>query len=476
ITEMINGKRLNVLFIPHKLGRSLPLIVFIHGMGASLDQFTLQIAHFSKIANILALDLVGHGQSERVQEDSAYTTPSIVNDIVTLLDIYKESADSVILICHSYGCAIGTHLFARMQERIKALVFLCPKAMPTPHDLAQMNKFISTPTLIVDLFRYFDRRGGIHSTSVSRLLSEGASDEIRLKQLNWNKANTTVIAKKTFKGMQWPTPEEYAKLTCPVLLVGGEEDLVCPPRENLHVIQALLPDNIISGIQSPSGQGDDTATKKNEIFIIPNAAHMVMVEQPEVLNAIIYHWLLESGFHAMNLSHLLHLKNPPASKWNLKNSAKWHRTPTVSPALHIFRPMKTMLQTSEHNPTSLTINHPEIGLVIDISSDPPPYEPTDLSKSGGCTYLKLPTKSKLPPSPQVVAEFISIVREFNSKNPDRHIAIHCHYGFNRTGFLVCCYLIQECQWSVKRALEGFEKVRPPGIRHIHFKDELYMRY
>jgi hypothetical protein len=36
---------------------------------------------------------------------------------------------------------------------------------------------------------------------------------------------------------------------------------------------------------------------------------------------------------------------------------------------------------------------------------------------------------------------------------------HCTYGFNRTGFTVCCYLVQHLRMCVEDALAAFAEVR-----------------
>ena len=47
------------------------------------------------------------------------------------------------------------------------------------------------------------------------------------------------------------------------------------------------------------------------------------------------------------------------------------------------------------------------------------------------------------------------------KHPEEYIAIHCAYGFNRTGFVVCCYLVEKENMTAEEALEAFALVRPP---------------
>ena len=42
-------------------------------------------------------------------------------------------------------------------------------------------------------------------------------------------------------------------------------------------------------------------------------------------------------------------------------------------------------------------------------------------------------------------------------------AVHCTHGFNRTGFLIACYLIEKVDMSPRGAVEDFARNRPDGI-------------
>lgn len=57
-----------------------------------------------------------------------------------------------------------------------------------------------------------------------------------------------------------------------------------------------------------------------------------------------------------------------------------------------------------------------------------------------------------------------------------YVGVHCHYGFNRTGYFIVCYLVERCGLQVQQALDVFAKARPNGIRHSHFIDRLALRY
>ena len=49
-------------------------------------------------------------------------------------------------------------------------------------------------------------------------------------------------------------------------------------------------------------------------------------------------------------------------------------------------------------------------------------------------------------------------------------------GSNRTGFVVCCYLVERCGLSPAAAVESFAFSRGGGINHDEFKEELHARY
>ena len=195
-----------------------------------------------------------------------------------------------------------------------------------------------------------------------------------------------------------------------------------------------------------------------------------------------------------------------AEKWDVKNLHKWQGVEPVSaPIGSVFRAMKTLREvddvhtpknfakewsprTQESNDAGTSGGSDGLGaiaVVVDISHDTPVYDPQGL-ESGGIAYRKFPTVSKLPPTLDEVRQFNDLIDELqagvttavnaDSRLPHPLIAVHCHYGFNRTGFFMVCYLFERLGWRLKDALAEFADKRPPGIRHAHFLDELWSRY
>ncbi|KPM39883.1 hypothetical protein AK830_g6649 [Neonectria ditissima] len=181
-------------------------------------------------------------------------------------------------------------------------------------------------------------------------------------------------------------------------------------------------------------------------------------------------------------------------KWDVKNLNKWKSVNPVSePIGHaetpVFRAMKTLREADDvHCPIQFVANWGAvIKDVVDISKDQPVYDPRGL-ECAGIQYHKFPTVSKVPPRADEVDNFIRLVDDLREKQSERAIkeswenpaqcviGVHCHYGFNRTGYFIVCYLVERCGFGVQQAIEMFAKSRPNGIRHSHFLDRLYVRY
>ncbi|EDQ85467.1 uncharacterized protein MONBRDRAFT_29192 [Monosiga brevicollis MX1] len=80
------------------------------------------------------------------------------------------------------------------------------------------------------------------------------------------------------------------------------------------------------------------------------------------------------------------------------------------------------------------------------------------------------------PTPEQVKVFIHVCKTFWQKQPGCTIGVHCTHGFNRTGFMICCYLIEEMDCAVEDALQLFAKSRDPGIYKPDYVEDLLQRY
>lgn len=169
---------------------------------------------------------------------------------------------------------------------------------------------------------------------------------------------------------------------------------------------------------------------------------------------------------------------------------RWRNCPRRGqPVAGKFLPMKTMLgprydeQVAEENrfhPSMLSnylkSMNVKMGLLVDLTNTTRFYDRNEIEKEG-IKYVKLQCKGHGEcPSADTTAMFIRLCEHFVEKNPTELIGVHCTHGFNRTGFLICAYLVEKMDWSVEAAVAAFSQARAPGIYKGEYLKELFRRY
>ncbi|KAK4542887.1 hypothetical protein LTR36_006076 [Oleoguttula mirabilis] len=582
-----------------KLPKNLPLLVFMHGLGGNATQFSPLLTSMVNVAPCLAIDLPGCGLSDFTPKDpGAYSTAAFAELLSAAIDRFRdrENNQQVVLIGHSMGCSI-TALLASSASPLQAdyiigMIAICPRAnAPSPKEIAAVDRLRWVPAPLFDVMRFFDRRGGLSSPSVTRVVGHGADVETRRLQQNFNKQSKSAVvlrfvtaalparnasAEKT--AVPWPGKEVWSGVKIPLFLVAGEADRVTPSEEIEQISQWLsgrsdgtdnfVPAESVAATEAErrskavmddvapedSGRGEpaqesnevadavpitagdvqlaqyrfsnhtedaDTAspkqydgsaemvkdehksTKHNFVLkttILPApAAHGLMyaTSTVRILSGLIEGFLSKHVDEHLGLGwQLQHLTT--SGKWDVKNLKKWQSVdPCSAPIADIFRAMKTMREVDDiHNPKefvkhfSSSVIPDGVAMVVDISHESPVYNPKGLEE-GGVEYHKFPTVSKLPPTADEVEHFISLIDQLRrsprlQNNSSRSlesgqmvhptIGVHCHYGFNRTGFFIVCYLVERLGYKLQDAIDEFAEKRAPGIKHEHFKNELYVRY
>ena len=456
----------------------------------------------------------------------------------------QDLNQGIILIGHSMGCSLSVLVASTIQSvRVLGLIAICPQASPpSPDQIVMFERLLSIPTPIFDIWRTWDRRGGPESASVTRFVGQAADIEVKKLQERFNRQSLTAVWRRMARGAlptrDGSSPERglpgldvWGSLKIPLFLVGGEGDNVTKidqivkigkalgkidrpeagDSEKMHMLSAEVTPEIDGN--ADHHVGDDkkhSAASKTEITVIsevlppqnniPSYSRTRRVLKTSILPKPASHALLYDPatyrtvaglIHTFLSSHvdtrlslgwqLQHLCTE--GKWDVKNLVKWQAVRPVSePIAGIFRAMKTLREIDEtHSPEIFVRNWKgRIRAVIDISHESPVYDPKGLDE-GGIEYHKLPTVSKIPPTPEEVRDFIKLVDRLRTspstdQSADALIGVHCHYGFNRTGFFICCYLIEKEGMGVQQAVDEFAKGRPPGIRHEHFLDQLFVRY
>ncbi|KAL8893530.1 MAG: hypothetical protein Q9192_005174, partial [Flavoplaca navasiana] len=328
----------------------------------------------------------------------------------------------------------------------------------------------------------------------------------------------------------------WARLSLPIFLIAGESDTITNPDEVVAIGRALgrldkapsdrsrapvhMPrdqlangqdaidtGNMVMGSSSPHSRkeigtttettilasrsqslapvpdGIDRFSKRERVLktsVLPApAAHSLLYDPTtyRTLAGLIQKFLWDHVDDRLSLGwQLQHLSTE--GKWDVKNLVKWQAVVPVSePIAGVFRAMKTLREIDQAHCPALFVRDwkGKVRAVVDISHENPVYDPRGL-EDGGIEYHKFPTVSKIPPTADEVQDFIRLIDKIRETASEASIGVHCHYGFNRTGFFICSYLIEKQNYGIQEAIDEFRTQRPPGIRHDHFQDTLFVRY
>jgi len=546
ITDQATYPAIRTFYHPHPHAEKLqaiadlPLLVFIHGLGGSLYQFAPLLGSLVNVAPCFGIDLPGHGLSGFAPtDDKAYRIDAFVALWRTAIQevCQKQGHDKVVFIAHSMGCSLAALLSTDPSFSIKtgAIIAVCPKGVPPSRSEAiSARRLLSLPDFVLDLLRYFDRRGGPESRSVKRFVGEAAGVDLKRLQLKFNQQFTTPVWKRSALGCLprydqagqphggIPGPSTWRKVRVPLLLIAGEADTITKPSEVSEIVSCLQerPDQDVNGVRSrPALPGDKSPSSAREedaaaattptvaddrrnrvslpasreissqhsavvkTAILPApAAHALMYDHStyRTVAGLIEEFLARYVSPQLSLGWQLQ-QLTTSGKWDVKNLEKWKKVLPVSGPIGpggLFRALKTLREQDEEHTPSVFLRKwkDSIFAIIDISHDSPVYD-TQALERGGIQYHKFPTVSKVPPTPAEVADFIALVDRLRLEKPaGKAIGIHCHYGYNRTGFFIACYLVEREGYQVQDAIDEFARQKTPGIRHEHFIDTLFMRY
>ncbi|KAM0178403.1 hypothetical protein ACHAPC_008453 [Botrytis cinerea] len=273
------------------------------------------------------------------------------------------------------------------------------------------------------------------------------------------------------------------------------------------LIEKLLleknPDTAVESLEDPSTPDDIERTENIppqplrpkrvlKTTIIPAPASHALLYMPttvRTLAGLISDFLCTQVSPRLSLGWQLQFLST-SGKWDVKNLAKWQAVSPVSePIAGVFRAMKTLREVDDSHCPEVFVKDwgEQIKDIVDISHESPVYDPRGLEK-GGIRYHKFPTVSKIPPTSDEVVTFINLIDRLRGEQAARkekegaegegewYVGVHCHYGFNRTGYFIVCYLVERCGYGVQGAIDEFAKRRPKGIKHAHFMDQLFVRY
>lgn len=235
-------------------------VVLIHGVGMQSAAWAPQIDKLSETHHVIALDMPGHGGSDRIPSGS--DLPVFLDWLLAVLDAL--GLDRVNLAGHSMGALIAGGFAVRRPERVARVALLNGVFC---RDEAASKSVIERAELIGT--GSFDLETPLRRWFGDSPIEMAARDKVSvwLSQVDINGYATAYGA---FARGDALYSDGFGKIACPLLALTGEED----PNSTPAMSQAM------SGA-APYGR----------TVIIKNHRHMVNLTAPDAVNAALTDWL-----------------------------------------------------------------------------------------------------------------------------------------------------------------------------------------
>jgi pimeloyl-ACP methyl ester carboxylesterase len=242
-----------------------PPLVLIHGWGCSVYVFRRNMPALADGGfRVIAVDLKGHGLSDKPVASDEYTIDSLVEHLLDILDALRLERPA--LAGHSLGGSLIYHFASRYPERARCLGLLSPVGLNgvplmwlyrglTPKLLTPILRQIR-PRVIVRLAlrRVYGRRTHFTPRDVEEFLAPSQFPEYALAM------------RELLHSYDW-TAAKHRRLTpvdVPAIGLWGALDHMMPD-DGMGIYAPLLPQIVLR--------------------VIPGAGHIIAEETPEEVNA-----------------------------------------------------------------------------------------------------------------------------------------------------------------------------------------------
>ncbi|OJJ41926.1 hypothetical protein ASPWEDRAFT_147982 [Aspergillus wentii DTO 134E9] len=218
-------------------------IVFIHGLGGSMEYFSPLIAslQLDQSHQLHLADLEGHGLSPT----SPLSTVTIESLAVDVKGVYDHAGLSkATLVAHSMGCIVALQFALLYPDLIEKLVLIGPPPNPLPD--AAINAFHSRAGLVREqgMTPVVDAVVGAGTSAATKSSNPLAVTAVRLSLLGTHPEGYAKACTALAGCQQLPVEE----ISCKTLIITGEEDKVSPATvcasyaEKLHTETVILKD------------------------------------------------------------------------------------------------------------------------------------------------------------------------------------------------------------------------------------------
>jgi pimeloyl-ACP methyl ester carboxylesterase len=260
-TVEVNGVS---LFYQEK-GSGKETVVFSHGLLWSHRMFRAQVDALSENYRVIAYDHRGQGQSE---VKAPFDMETVAEDAASL--IQKLCDGPVHFVGLSMGGFVGMRLAARHPHLIKSLILLETSANAEPVENLPKYKTLNGIVKWLGIIPPVANKVMHIMFAESWLANPANSAEIKFwkKELSSNRKTITGPVEGVIyrRGVE----DELAKITCPTMIVVGDEDVATKPEKAKYI---------------------QLGVNGSKLHSIEGAGHSSCIEKPAIINQLLLDWI-----------------------------------------------------------------------------------------------------------------------------------------------------------------------------------------
>ena len=246
-----------------------PTLVFIHGLSGSSSAWIPYEKIFENRYNVLTFDIRGHGKSRKFPNYSDYEIKHFAEDLQDLL-LYLNIS-KFILISHSFGTLIALEYIKLHRKNVLATVFLSPVFDLEKSFLSKISRPILGLSKIFSIFP-FNPKTGYH-LNYTKFPN---STDWDIKRCYADVQNTTlrIYFQCLRQALRRKQEHFLEKINVPTLIVHGIKDTMSKVETSIAVSKKI---------------------KNLELVLIPNADHMVVLNNVREISEVIESFIEKNG-------------------------------------------------------------------------------------------------------------------------------------------------------------------------------------
>ncbi len=246
-----------------RMGRTGPVIAFVHPNPMDQSCWIFQMAHFSTWFSCIAIDIPGYGRSPKA--DPGLTMGDMAQACWEAIDDAFHDETAILVGC-SVGSAIVPFMYHLRPHRTAALVLSGTGYIPGKEFAARrIESYTANGIGFRWAYTFEDMSPAFRATPLAHYFAELFSER--------NDAADLETILHQFRALQEDEPVgHHETIDCPTAILTGSEDSA---HQSAFALQALIPDC--------------------ELKVLPGAGHACQLEQPWLFDRLMIEFLTRHG-------------------------------------------------------------------------------------------------------------------------------------------------------------------------------------